>query len=268
MRGATSDARWQCSGPRLAWPRLPYPGTQGLTMQQDHEPLSVFVVEDDPLLARHVREAISCAPGLWFSGHAASLAAARLAIAKLRPAVVLSDLGLPDGDGATLIRELKSPANALQGAAYVPHILVFSVFGEEGHVLRAIEAGADGYLLKGCSQGELIIAIEQAARGESPISPPIARYLLRHFREDAAAPMSPATDAAPSDLRVVSSPLSPREEAVLKLVAQGYVTEEIADKLTITSHTVASHIRNIYVKLQVHKRAQAVSEAQRRGWLG
>jgi CheY-like chemotaxis protein len=107
---------------------------------------------------------------------------ARSELPQCRPDVLLSDLGLPDGDGTELIGEL-SHAPAIDGVWH-PHILVFSVFGDEARVIQAIEAGADGYFLKGCTADELIRAVEQAARGESPISPAIARHLLKRFRDD------------------------------------------------------------------------------------
>lgn len=193
--------------------------------------LSVYLVEDDPLLARHVLDALNGAAGIRCVGHADRLSKARAELPECRPDVLLSDLGLPDGDGTELIREL----NARRHAGWHPHILVFSVFGDESRVIHAIEAGADGYFLKGCPDRELVQAVQCASHGESPISPAIARYLLKRF--DGAMPSADR--------------LSGAEQAVLKLVAQGYVPEEVGERLMMTAHGVATHVRGIYAKLQI-----------------
>lgn len=196
--------------------------------------LSVYLIEDDPLLARHVREALGAAAGLHCVGHADCLADARLALPQCRPQVLLSDLGLPDGDATELIRELRE-----QDEDWRPHILVFSVFGDEARVLHAIEAGADGYFLKGCPDRELVRAVQGAALGESPISPAIARHLLRHFAAAAGAGLADA------------------EQLILKLAAQGYVPEEIAERLSLSPHGVAAGVRQVYRKLQQRHRLAA-----------
>ena len=206
--------------------------------------LTVYLVEDDPLLARHVLDALNSSEGIRCVGHADRLTKAREELPQCRPDVLLSDLGLPDGDGTELIRELN-----LAGTAWHPHILVYSVFGDESRVINAIEAGADGYFLKGCSDRELVHAVERAAHGESPISPAIARYLLRRFGQAGEGGAS-IFDAAGSD----DAGLSSSEHAVLKLVAQGYVTEEIGERLMMTAHTVATLIRSVYAKLQLSHR--------------
>ena len=195
--------------------------------------LSVYLVEDDPLLARHVLDALNGAPGIRCVGHADRLSKARAELPLSQPEVLLSDLGLPDGDGTELIREL----NDGRHAGWHPHILVFSVFGDESRVIHAIEAGADGYFLKGCPDRELVQAVQRASHGESPISPAIARYLLKRF--DGAMPSADR--------------LSGAEQAVLKLVAQGYVPEEVGERLMMTAHGVATHVRGIYAKLQIRR---------------
>lgn len=234
--------------------------------------LTVYLVEDDPLVSQHVREALNDAPGMRCVGHASRLATARSELPQCRPDVLLSDLGLPDGDGTELIGEL-SHAPAIDGVWH-PHILVFSVFGDEARVIRAIEAGADGYFLKGCTAEELVNAVQQAARGESPISPGIARHLLKRFRDAgvdsvshkvAAAPITGLMDLEPTEEE--GAEVSAREHEVLRLVAQGYVAEEIAERLLIAPHTVATDVRNVYRKLQRDERARLAEQATTRpGW--
>lgn len=237
--------------------------------------LTVYLVEDDPLVAQHVRDALNEAPGVRCVGHASRLAIARRELPQCRPDVLLSDLGLPDGDGTELIGEL-SHAPAIDGVWH-PHILVFSVFGDEQRVIQAIEAGADGYFLKGCTTEELVRAVEQAARGESPISPTIARHLLKRFRDEGSTDssfgeFSPAPEPAPPvtglmDLDVPSRAeheVNAREHEVLRLVAQGYVIEEIAERLLTTPRAVALDVRNVYRKLQLGHRSRLTEQASTR----
>ncbi|RZU01246.1 response regulator [Rivibacter subsaxonicus] len=231
--------------------------------------LSVYLVEDDPLVAQHVREVIMASSRLRYVGHAPRLSVAREELPRTRPDVLLSDLGLPDGDGTELIGEL-SHAPAIEGVWH-PHILVFSVFGDEARVINAIAAGADGYFLKGCSADELVRAVEQAARGESPISPTIARHLLKRFRDGGVSEdtlIEHEEVSVPGTLGDGSrTAVTVREHQVLKLVAQGYVAEEIGERLLTTPRAVATDVRNVYRKLQLLERARAVEQAPRRpGW--
>ncbi|MBI3155500.1 MAG: response regulator transcription factor [Burkholderiales bacterium] len=213
--------------------------------------MRVFLVEDDARVASSVLEGLAATPHIVAVGHAATLSQARAVLKQACPDVLLADLQLPDGDGSDLIREART-----QNLAKA--ILVFSVFGDEHRVIGAIEAGADGYILKGCTDAELIEALERASKGESPISPAIARHVLKRLR--AADPPAPA-HPAPEDA------LSQREVDVLKLVAHGFIPDEIGDRLNISPHTVRTHIRHIYEKLRVSRRGQAVFEGQRRGYL-
>ena len=217
----------------------------------------LYVVEDDLKVTVGILRTLSAQHDFVVVGTAASLAQARQELARLKPDMVLVDLQLPDGDGASLIRDLRSGQPGVV-------VLVFTVFGDEAPVLRAIESGADGYILKGSSNEELVAALHQARAGESPISPAIARHLLQRLRR----PASPLEPEAPET--VAATPLerlSHREVEVLRLVAQGFVADEIGLKLGITVNTVRTHIRNVYGKLSVNHQGQAVSAAHRLGYL-
>jgi DNA-binding NarL/FixJ family response regulator len=145
--------------------------------------------------------------------------------------------------------------------------LVFTVFGDESRLMGALEAGATGYVLKGCSGLELITAIDQIRSGGAPISPLLARRLLQRFRvPSAVAPEDVDTAALVGEVDDVAA-LSPRELEVLQLLSLGYVNKEIALRLQITPATVSSHIKNLYRKLAVHSRVQMVRSAQARGLL-
>lgn len=217
----------------------------------------LYVVEDDLKVTVGILRTLSAQHDFVVVGTAASLAQARQELARLKPDMVLVDLQLPDGDGASLIRDLRSGQPGVV-------VLVFTVFGDEAPVLRAIESGADGYILKGSGNEELVAALHQARAGESPISPAIARHLLQRLRRPASPlePEPPETVAATPLER-----LSHREVEVLRLVAQGFVADEIGLKLGITVNTVRTHIRNVYGKLSVNHQGQAVSAAHRLGYL-
>jgi len=217
----------------------------------------VYVVEDDFKVASAIVRSLARQTEFSVIGTAGSLATARADLERIRPEIVVVDLQLPDGDGATLIRALRAERPSVV-------LLVFTVFGDEARVVRAIEAGADGYLLKGCTGDELLHALSQARAGESPISPPIARHLLNRLRRP--SPKSVVPSRVPGSQESLEK-LSPREIEVLRLVAQGYIAEEIGTRLGISVNTVRSHIRSVYGKLSVNHQGQAVSTAHRLGYL-
>ena len=160
---------------------------------------------------------------------------------------MLVDLGLPDKSGIDVIRHAAKVSPQCES-------MVVTVFGDEAHVLASIEAGATGYLLKDASADQFLASIRELVAGGSPISPVIARGLLRRFMPNPVVPNN-------------ESNLSEREREILKLVAKGFNFGEIGQLLTISPHTVTSHIKKIYRKMAVHSRGEAVYEAQRMGLL-
>jgi DNA-binding NarL/FixJ family response regulator len=215
---------------------------------------SVLLVEDDEHTRAHLARAVRANPALELIGVAGSCAEARELLARRAPEVLLTDLGLPDGSGIELIRELRARhPDALA--------MVITVFGDEGSVLSAIAAGATGYLLKDGTSDYIGESIVQLVAGGSPISPSIARHLLRRFRppEQPSTPIqAPAADAPH---------LTARETEVLQLIAKGFSFGEIAELLAISPHTVTAHVRSIYRKLEVSSRGAAVFEAANLGLL-
>jgi DNA-binding NarL/FixJ family response regulator len=215
----------------------------------------ILLVEDDGPTRRYLARAVESHPGLELTGQAANCAEAIALLEKGAPDVLLTDLGLPDGSGIELIRALrKSAPDALA--------MVITALGNEKTVLAAVEAGATGYLLKDGSYEEIGEAVQCLIDGGSPISPSIARKLLRRMQiAPASAPgpaHAPAPDASP-DADLPS--LSPRETEVLRLIAKGFSFPEIAELLGISAHTVTTHVRRIYEKLEVGNRGSAVYEA-------
>lgn len=215
---------------------------------------SLYLIEDDLRIHEFVRSAMVARPTWNLVGSSTSFAHARVHAVQAMANVYLVDLGLPDGRGEDLLKILSQSNPSAE-------LLVFSVFGDESRLIEAIEAGATGYVLKGCTRDALIEAIEQIQAGGAPISTLLARMLLKRFQAQPEVPQQ--EQAVQEDDHVFSS----RESEVLKLVAQGYINKEIARKLGISGHTVSSYIKNIYKKLSVHTRVQAVRMAQERGLL-
>ena len=224
----------------------------------------LYLIEDDPRIMQFVRETLVLRPGWRLLGVSTSVAHACEHALSAQADVFLIDLGLPDGRGETVVELL---------ARHRPQAerLVFTMFGEESRLVGALEAGATGYVLKGCSSQELVTAIDQIRSGGAPISPLLARRLLQHFRAQSmrasdAAYAGMDDDSAPSEA-VEAANLSPREREVLQLLAKGYVNKEVAQRLFIAPATVGSHIKSLYRKLAVNSRVQMIRSAQDRGLL-
>jgi DNA-binding NarL/FixJ family response regulator len=170
---------------------------------------------------------------------------------------------LPDGSGIDLIRETATRHPTTD-------IMVITVFGDERHVVASIEAGATGYILKDSLPAEFVGLIAQLRAGGSPISPAIARQLLRRMRPAPSATV-PAPTAKPNGgdptAPAEGGALSARESEVLGLIAKGFNFAEIAQLLEISPHTITAHVKKIYQKLAVHSRGEAVYEATRMGLL-
>lgn len=224
----------------------------GTTRSESNDAASarVVVVEDDPRFRAAFVAAISAAEDLSMYAQAGTLRES-LALLSDPPAdVLLVDLGLPDGSGIDLIR-------AARTAWPTCDIMVTSVFGDEAHVIRSIEAGAAGYLLKDSEPARIVEQIRQLRAGGSPISPLIARQVLMRFR-------APAESVADS----VAAPefsLSTREREVLDYITKGFAYDEIARLLQVSRHTVLTYVRRIYAKLQVNSKTEAVYEARKLG---
>jgi DNA-binding NarL/FixJ family response regulator len=216
------------------------------------ERVRITLVEDDPGVVKRFARAIEAAPDLELACAAATVRAALDWLRTQRPDVLLVDLGLPDGSGLDVIR---------YAAGRYPDcdIMVISIFGDEAKVLESIEAGASGYLLKDGSESELPRHIQDLRAGGAPMSPVIARTILRRLK--------PAGPAPASKIEPLAEPLTAREGEILSLIARGYSYSEIAERTGSAVNTVKTHIKRIYGKLSVTSRGEAVYEASRRGML-
>ena len=209
-------------------------------------PVRVAIVEDDPILRQHLIDTVERVPGFDLCGVAPTFERGRQLVA-LGCDVLLLDLALPDGSGLDLIRQVR--ARDIQDMK----IIVISVFGDVRNVVQAIEAGADGYLLKGGDLHETERAIRDVVAGGAPISPAVASHILARVR------------VAPSATPTTSVALTDKETEVLTELARGYSYKEVAIRKGISHHTVADHVKAIYRKLSVRSRSQAVFEAMQSG---
>lgn len=211
--------------------------------------IRIAIVEDDPTIRVMLADGIEAADDMILTDVAENVASANGMIEAGGYDVLLCDQGLPDGSGIDLIRQ-----EGLTGRD--TDILVITIFANQSKVLDAVRAGARGYLLKDERIEDCIEAIRNIRKGGSPISPVIARQLLAEVRTEKAEP-----EAA------LASPLSEREYEVLNLLSRGFTNAECADILSVSSHTIGTHVKNIYRKLEVNSRAEALFEASTKGLL-
>jgi DNA-binding NarL/FixJ family response regulator len=202
--------------------------------------IKVAIVEDDSRFRQSLRRVIESKSGLKCIGEHADGADAISKIPLENPNIVLMDLNLPDCSGAEITAQLKAQMPDLS-------VVILTVYNDADHIFTALRAGASGYLLKQASAPEILEAIAEAYRGGAPMTSEIARKVIAAFHE---------TKPAPSPMEG----LAPREMEILQLVANGYANKEIADKMSITLSTVCWYLHEIYKKLHVQSRVQAVNK--------
>ncbi len=211
-----------------------------------------MIVEDDPAFRERYAGILSGDPAFEVVASVGTGKDGLALLESLKPDVLLVDLGLPDISGIEIIREA---SRSLPSA----ECMVVTVFGDEEHVLASIEAGASGYLLKDATSENFLSGIRELIAGGSPISPIIARRLLKRFQpETGPIPSQPIENAG--DVTI-----SDREREILLLASKGYNYPEMGKLMGISPHTVTSHVKKIYRKLAVHSRGEAVFEANRMG---
>lgn len=215
---------------------------------------SVLLLEDENPTRRHLASLIEKHPQLSLLGEAACCADAMAILANSSPDMLLADIGLPDGSGIEVIRASKERYPDMEA-------MVLTVFGDEESVVAALEAGATGYLLKEQAMDQLGDAIVSLMHGESAISPKVARFLIKRFSSASAV----GNGVSNSRKDESEAHLTEREREVLALIAKGYSYNEIGDSLSLSTNTIRAHIRNIYRKLAVKSRSEAVFEAAQMG---
>lgn len=204
----------------------------------------VIIIEDNELLRELLKEAINKSSIIKCNNAFGSGEAALDFIEKeeLVPDIILLDIGLPGMSGIDLIPELKklSPTSK---------IIIITVHDDDENVFNAICAGASGYLLKDLSADRIVSSISEVMNGGAPMNSHIAKKVLNMFRDQ--------------NIKSDGYDLSDREKEILSLLVDGLSKKQIAEKIFLSYHTVDSHIRNIYAKLEVHSRSSAISKAIR-----
>jgi DNA-binding NarL/FixJ family response regulator len=208
--------------------------------------LTILIADDHPIFRKGMRALLASLPEAELAGEASSGAEATRMAAELQPDVVLMDLQMPGGNGLDAIRQITQTS---------PHIriLVVTMFEDDDSVFAALRAGARGYVLKDAGDEEITRAILATGKGEAIFSPAVAARMMQFFN---------ARPALPPD---VFPDLTDSERGVLRLMAQGVSNGAIAEQLHFSPKTVRNYVSNIFGKLQVADRAQAIVKAREAG---
>ena len=199
----------------------------------------VAIVEDDSGLRQQLERILKSAPGVCCVGTFGSGEKALEGMVAVQPDVILMDINLPGMSGIECVAQLRKDLTAA-------HVIMLTVYEDSDRIFQALQAGADGYLVKSSPTDVLLRAIEDVHQGGAPMSSHIARKVVRQFHQ-----------AEPS--RDETATLAKREREVLNLLASGFVYKEIADQLGIGTETVKTYVKNICKKLHVRNRLEAVA---------
>ncbi|MGW2634642.1 response regulator, partial [Streptomyces chattanoogensis] len=215
-------------------------------------PITVFLLDDHEVVRRGVHDLLEDEPDITVVGEAATAEQARVRVPALRPQVAVLDVRLPDGDGVSLCRELRSRMPDLA-------CLMLTSFDDEDALLDSILAGASGYVLKQIQGADLVSAVRTVASGQSMLDPGATTMLMARLRGEEAAEQQPQA----------LSGLSPREREILELIGDGLTNRQIGRQLYLSEKTVKNHISRLLAKLGVERRRRSwrtrVGRARRRG---
>lgn len=218
-----------------------------MTISTEQMPINVLIVEDDPMMQLGLEQSLSNAPGIHVVGQADDGFLGVEAALKLKPDVVVMDIGLPRLDGIAATQQIKQKEPGIRVVMLTSHT-------SENEVIAALSSGADAYCVKGTTVDRLLTAIAAAQEGASYLDPQVARSVMDHLK--------PAVPAAETE---IIGQLSQRELEVLKLMVEGRSNPEIAAALYLSPNTVKTHVRGIMNKLAVDDRVQAAVVALRAG---
>lgn len=213
-------------------------------------PIRVILADDHAVVREGTRQLLEREPDIEVVGEATNGSEAVRMVEHLHPKVVVMDVRMPGMGGVEATKAIKSRFTDVE-------VLVMTAYEDDEFIFTLLEAGASGYLLKTAPVKELVKAIREVAEGQSALDPSIARKVLRQF-----------TDGGPRKKQEeFYEALTEREQEVLRLLAEGKTNKEIAEVLIISDRTVQTHLSNIFGKMGVSTRTEAVLEAIRRGWL-
>jgi DNA-binding NarL/FixJ family response regulator len=219
---------------------------------------SILLLEDFADTRAWLCEVLNAAFDAIDITEAATLAQARAQLANKTFDLALIDINLPDGNGIDVIRGINRDSPAT-------YCVVATIFDDDDNIFTALQAGAQGYLLKEQPAEELTRNLQGLIRGEPPLSPAIARKILRHFQSSGQSSGQSSAQSPAQTPQPTADDLSKREKEILALVAKGLKRGDIGPLLGISPHTVATHVKTIYSKLNVTSRAEATVAALRLG---
>jgi DNA-binding NarL/FixJ family response regulator len=215
---------------------------------QERASIKVFLVDDHEVVRRGLKDLLDSEAGIDVIGEAGTASSAMNRMLVLRPDVALLDVRLPDGDGVTLCREVRS---ALSGTA----CLMLTAYGDDQALLGAIMAGAAGYVMKQASGTELIGAVRAVAAGQSTLDAHAAQRVMKRLREQ-------ISDVDPT------AALSAQEQRVLELIGEGLTNRQIAERMFLAEKTAKNYVSSLLGKLGMQRRSQAAALAARRSEAG
>jgi DNA-binding NarL/FixJ family response regulator len=211
------------------------------------EPLRVLIADDHPLFRHGLFALLNASPDFEVVGEATSGEEVVTMAAQLQPDVILMDIHMPGGNGIEATRRILHTSPNIR-------ILIITMFEDDASVFTAMRAGARGYVLKDAQKADMLAAIQAVGRGEAIFSPTIATRLIDFF----AAPRPAVPPQAFPEL-------TEREREILDLIAKGHSNTEIATRLVLSPNTVRNYVSNVFSKLQVADRAQAIIRARESG---
>jgi DNA-binding NarL/FixJ family response regulator len=212
------------------------------------DPLRILIAEDHPLFRKGMISLLASVPDFEVVGETTTGEEAVVRAAQLQPDVILMDLQMPEVNGIEATRRILQESPSIR-------VLVVTLFEDEDSVFMALRAGARGYVLKDADEEEMVLSIRAVGKGEAIFSPAIATRVLAFFAS------SPPGDTPPQAFPT----LTDREREILNLIAQGHPNPSIARQLSLSTKTVGNYVSNIFTKLQVADRAQAIVRAREAG---
>ncbi|MDQ3799607.1 MAG: response regulator transcription factor [Acidobacteriota bacterium] len=211
------------------------------TTAEPKKTINVVIIEDERDIREGLGMLINYTDGFQCSGKYGSVEEALAAVRRRAPDIVLSDIGLPGMDGIEGVKRIKEMYPQMT-------ILMLSVYEDNERIFEALCAGASGYLLKKTPPAKIVESLREAVSGGAPMSPEVARKVITLFRDFSPPPK-------------VDYDLSPHEIRLLKLLVEGHSYKTAAARLNVTTNTISFHLKNIYEKLQVHSKSEAVAKA-------
>jgi DNA-binding NarL/FixJ family response regulator len=248
QRDVTSS--WEPEASSFLWGTIPFMSEPTSETSSFEQPIKILLVDDHPIVRKGTKEMLEPYSDLHVIGEANDGREALAFVQSTRPDVILMDVSMPGMNGIEATQAIKKLTPRVA-------ILVLTSYDDDAYVFALLEAGAAGYILKNAREDELIGAIRSVFHGESVLHPSIAKKVLNRFSAQSASP------SGSSDMES----LSPRELEVMRAAATGSTNKEIAKVLDISPRTVQVHLANIFSKLGVGSRTEAVLYGIKRGWI-